>query len=85
MKEQFIIRDREFSAHALFCNDNSDIYFLLEEATRGTQYATSIKPFQQCRDGEGAWNALTSQYAGKDKWDAEIKKQEHLLHTCVWK
>ena len=32
--------------HALFCNDNSDLYFLLEEATRGTQYATSIKPFQ---------------------------------------
>ena len=32
--------------HALFRNDNSDLYFLLEEATRGTQYATSIKPFQ---------------------------------------
>ena len=35
--------------HALFCKDNSDLYFLLEEATRGTQYATSIKPFQQHR------------------------------------
>ena len=22
---------------------------------------------------------------GKDKWEAEIKKQEQLLHTCVWK
>ena len=28
---------------------------------------------------------LTSQYAGKDKWEAEFKKQEQLLHTCVWK
>ena len=71
--------------HALFCNDNSDLYFLLEEATRGTQYAASIKSFQQHRDGNGAWNALTSQYAGKDKWEAEIKKQEQLLHTHVWK
>ena len=32
--------------HALFHDDNSDLYYLLEEATRGTQYATSIKPFQ---------------------------------------
>ena len=76
---------RASHAHALFHNDNSDLYFLLEEATQSTQYATSIKPFQRRRDGEGAWRALTSQYAGKDKWEAEIKKQEQLLHTHVWK
>ena len=29
--------------------------------------------------------AITGQYAGKDKWAAEIKQQEQLLHTCVWK
>ena len=71
--------------HALFWNDNSDLYFLLEEATLSTQYAASIKPFQRSRDGKGAWKALTSQYAGKDKWEAEVKKQEQLLHTCIWK
>ena len=71
--------------HALFRNDNSDLYFLLEEATRSTPYAASIKPFQRNRDGEGAWKALTTQYAGKDKWEAEIKKQEQLLRTRVWK
>ena len=37
---------RASHAHALFRDDNSDLYFLLEEATRGTQYAASIKPFQ---------------------------------------
>ena len=76
---------RASRTHALFHNNNSDLYFLLEEATRGTQYAASIKPFQRHRDGNGAWNALTSQYTGKDKWEAEIKKQEQLLHTHVWK
>ena len=76
---------RASHTHALFRNDNSDLYFLLEEATQSTPYAASIKPFQQNRDGEGACKALTSQYAGKDKWEAEIKKQEQLLHTCVWK
>ena len=29
--------------------------------------------------------ALVGQYAGIDKWEAEIKKQEQLLHACVWK
>ena len=76
---------RALNTHALFRNDNSDLYFLLEEATRGTQYATSIKPFQRFRDGNGARNALTSQYAGKEKWETEIKKQEQLLHTHIWK
>ena len=32
--------------HALFRNDNSDLYFLLEEATWSTPYAASIKLFQ---------------------------------------
>ena len=76
---------RASHTHALFRNDNSDLYFLLEEATQGTQYAASIKPFQRHRDGNGAWNTLTSQHTGKDKWEAEIKKQEQLLHTHVWK
>ena len=71
--------------HALFWNDNSDLYFLLEKATRSTPYAASIKPFQWNRDGEGAWKALTSLYAGKDKLEAEIKKQKQLLHTPISK
>ena len=35
--------------------------------------------------GGGAWKALTSQYAGKNKWEAERKCQEQLLHTRAWK
>ena len=76
---------RAAHTHALFRDDNSVVYYHLEEATRGTSYAASIKPFQRGKDGRGAWKALTSQYAGKDKWEAEIKCQEQLLHTRVWK
>jgi hypothetical protein len=57
----------------------------LEEATRTTAYAASIKPFQRRKDGRGAWLALLGQYAGKDKWEAEIKVQEAVLHTKTWK
>ena len=76
---------RAAHTHALFRDDNSVVYYHLEEATRGTSYAASIKPFQRGKDGRGARKALTSQYAGKDKWEAEVKHQEQLLHTRVWK
>ena len=56
-----------------FRDDNSVVYYHLEEATRGTSYAASIKPFQRGKDGRGAWKALTSPYAGKDKWEAETE------------
>ena len=76
---------RASHTHALFRDDNSVVCYHLEEATRGTSYAASINPFQRGKDGRGAWKALTSQYAGKDKWEAEIKHQEQLLHTRIWK
>jgi hypothetical protein len=58
--------------HPLFREDNGLVYFKLEAATRG-------------RNGRGALEALLTQFAGTDKWDAEIKRQESLLHTRVWK
>jgi hypothetical protein len=32
-----------------------------------------------------AWLALLGQYAGNDKWEAEINIQEAVLHTRTWK
>ena len=48
---------RAAHTHALFRDDNSVVYYHLEEATRGTSYAASIKPFQRRKDGRGAWKA----------------------------
>ena len=64
---------RASHTHALFREDNLDVYYKLEEATRGTPYAASIKPFQRAKQGREAWLEITGQYAGKDKWAAEIK------------
>ena len=61
------------------------VYYALEEATCSTSYATSIKPFQRTKNGHSALLALMNQYAGNDKWEAEIRKQDDLLHTHVWK
>ena len=71
--------------HALLRNDNVAVYYALEEAMRSTSYTASIKPFQRSKNGRGALLALTNQYAGNDKWEAEIRKQDDLLHTSVWK
>ena len=64
---------------------NAAVYYALEEATHSTSYAASIKPFEKTKNGHGALLALMNQYAGNDKWEAEIHKQDDLLHTCVWK
>lgn len=71
--------------HTKFKDDNEKLYSYLEEATRSTQYASSIRPFSRAKNGREAYLALKRQYAGKDKWQAEIKKQENFIHTRVWK
>ena len=58
---------RASHTHALFWDDNAAVYYALEEATRSSSYAASIKPFQRSRNGRGALLALTNQYAGNDK------------------
>ena len=68
--------------HPLFCEDNATVYYKIEEATRSTQYAASIKPFQRRREGRGAYEALVDQHAGHDKWNAEVKRHDNFLHTA---
>jgi hypothetical protein len=76
---------RASHGHAMFRDDNAKVYYYLEEATRTTVHAASIKPFQRAKDGRGAWKAIISQYAGEDKWRMELKSHETLLHTRKWK
>ena len=83
VKDELVARASH--THALFRDDNMTVYHHLEEATRSTFYAASIKPYQCAKNGRDAWFALVGQYAGIEKWEAKIKKQEQLLHTRVWK
>ena len=76
---------RASHTHPLFREDSAGVYYELEEATRATPCAASIKPCQRIKNGRGAWLALLGQHAGQDKWEAEIKRHEQLLHTRLWK
>jgi hypothetical protein len=73
------------NSHPLYGEDNAQIFFYLEEATRSTQYASSLKPYQKAQDGRTALISLRNQYAGKDKWELELKKQDDVLHNREWK
>ena len=55
--------DRASHTYALYRDDNSLVYYKLEEATRSTPYDASIKPFQRPKYSEATWLALTSQYS----------------------
>jgi hypothetical protein len=71
--------------HPLFRGDNESVYHRLEETTQVTSYTASLKPYQRTNDGMGAFQAIISQYAGENKWESELKKDESLLHTRRWK
>ena len=68
-----------------FKEDNAEVYFKIEEATRNTTYQDSIAPFKRTLNGRGAYLALKTQYAGKDKWDAIIAKHKDIIATRIWK
>ena len=71
--------------HPWFQSDNEKVYYALEEATRGTSYATSLKPFQRTKDGRRAFFALFDQHASNDKWETELKNADDYLRNFKWK
>ena len=54
--------------HSGYRDDNEKIYSFLEEATRTTQYVSSIWPFSRSKDGQEAYLSLKQQYTVKYKW-----------------
>ena len=70
--------------HHLFPEDNKKVYEILEEALRGTPYAPAMKPFERTKDGRAAWIAVTSQYAGLDKWKAMLASAEEMINNRKW-
>jgi hypothetical protein len=54
---------RASHSHPLFREDNGEVFYLLEEATRSTQYIASIKPCERKKDGRTAFLSLKHQFA----------------------
>ena len=76
---------RASHTHPRFHQDNARVFAKLEEALRGTTYASSLTPFEQTRNGRGAFFAIVAQYLGKEKWSKEIEKNTDLITAQKWK
>ncbi|CAJ1932888.1 unnamed protein product [Cylindrotheca closterium] len=76
---------RASHTHPRFHQDNARVFAKLEEALRGTTYASSLTPFEQTRDGRGAFFAIVAQYLGKEKWSKEIEKNTDFITVQKWK
>ena len=45
---------RALHYHHIFKDENSEVYYDIDTALRGTTYLASINPFQRSKDGRGA-------------------------------
>ena len=68
----------------LYKTDNNLVYSLLDEATRGTIYAATIKPFARTKNGRSAWLAIKNSHAGNDKWEAIEKEKSKFMLNTKW-
>ena len=68
----------------LYKADNATVYSMLEEATRGTVYASTVKPFTRRKDGRSAWMSMLSSHAGVDKWEQLFKERSKFLMNTKW-
>lgn len=68
----------------LFKSDNSSVYSMLEEATRGTVYASTVKPYSRRKDGRSAWLSMVSSHAGNDKWEQLQDARSKFLMNTKW-
>ena len=70
--------------HPLFKSDNASVYSMLEEATRGSIYASSIKTYARNKNGRNAWLSMVSSHAGKDKWEQLQKDKMKFIMNTKW-
>ena len=68
----------------LYKLDNATVYSLLEEATCGSVYASTIKPYAQKKDGHSVWMSMVSSHAGKDKWEQLQKDRTKFIMNSKW-
>ncbi|GFH62136.1 hypothetical protein CTEN210_18612 [Chaetoceros tenuissimus] len=70
--------------HPLFKTDNQSVYKLLETATKGTQYATTVTTFSRTKNGRSAYLAIVTSHIGGDKWDKQVETNVDIIMNREW-
>ena len=68
----------------LYKTDNKTVYLLLEEATRSSIYASTVKSYSKTKDGRAAFLSMVASHAGKDKWEKLVKDRTKFLMNTKW-
>lgn len=71
-------------SHPLFKQDNVTVFTMIEEAAQGSQFATTIQPFKNKKNGWAAWLSLLSSHVGADKWEHIVKTCSKWFMTAKW-
>ena len=69
---------------SLFKTDNKTVYLMLEEATRSSIYASTVKSYSKTKDGRVAFLSMVASHAGKDKWEKLVKDRTKFLMNTKW-
>ena len=68
----------------LYKSDNAMVYSIIEEATLGSIYAKTIKPYAQSKDGRSTWESMVYSHSVQDKWEELHKKMSKFLMNTKW-
>eukprot|EP00957_Ditylum_brightwellii_P003903 297292-Ditylum_brightwellii.AAC.1 len=67
-------------AYTFYCEDNVAVCFCLKEANRGTQYASTLKPYQQVKSSRGFWPPLNDNMLELISGRQNCPKE---THSCI--
>ena len=57
---------------------------LQELFTPGTDYSSTVKPYQKGKNGRAAWLLMVSSHAGQDKWEQMQKDKMKFIMNTKW-
>ena len=67
-----------------YIEDSAKVFQIIQDMVQGTSFESSIKSFQQARDGRGAYLALCQHNLGSPKWDRVIDDAESYVMRREW-
>ena len=62
-------------------DDNNLLYRLLDAATKGTQFHSTLDKFSEDEDGQSAYDALYDQHGGNAKWEKAYETMESSIKS----
>ena len=70
--------------HILYKTDNAQVYRLIEHAAKTSSFLSTIKPFENSKNGRVSCLALVTAHAGDSKWEHILNDNNKWLINAKW-